>query len=125
MEAFRDVCKAAERRVRPNPPAMDIIWESGVEKDLIKAAAVALEAGAAPDAMYAAVERIRPEVESFPIKLERMLLKAGLHPDTIMGGSGRCLLVQKLCGTYPPPCVTLLLLLLLSEALMLSFTPAC
>jgi hypothetical protein len=109
MEEFRKFCKGTERRCRPNPPGMEIIWESGVEKDLITAADVALKAGAPPDAMYAAVERVRPEVESFPAKLERMLMKAGLHPDTVLGHSGRCLLVQKLYEPYPPPCVTLLL----------------
>jgi hypothetical protein len=113
MEAFSKVCEDATYRVRENPPAMDLIWESGVVEDLIKAASVALEAGAPPDAIYAAVESARPEVEFYPAKLEHMLMKAGLHPDTILGHSGCTLLMQKLCDPYPPPCVTLMLLLLL------------
>lgn len=96
MEAFKKVCREAACH------AMDEIWEDGVKGDLTRAAAVALEAGASPAAMYTAVEKARPEGECFPLRLERMLLEGGLHPDTMLP-SGRCLLLHKLHGSYPPP----------------------
>lgn len=103
MQDFNDACKHAKGRVRINPPAMDVIWDDGVAEDLMQAAEAALEAGVSDvAAMYTAVDRIRPEVESFPAELERLLLANGLHPDTWLR-SGRSLLHQKLYEVNPPP----------------------
>jgi hypothetical protein len=80
---------------------MEEVWDDDVREDLTKAARVALDASAAVADMYEAVEGARPEVESFPAELERMLLARGLHPDTTLS-SGLCLLLHKLYEAFPP-----------------------
>jgi hypothetical protein len=101
MEAFAQVCREAAARIDLNPPAMDEIWEDGVREDLTREARVALDAGAAVADVYDAVDEARPEVESFPAELERMLLTRGLHPVTMLL-SGYSLLQHKLHEVYPP-----------------------
>jgi hypothetical protein len=101
MEDFEQVCREAAARTSLNPPAMDVIWQDEVKEDLTRDARIALDAGAAAADVYDAVDKARPEVEDFPAKLERMLLKHGLHPDTMLR-SGYSLLMHKLHEVYPP-----------------------
>lgn len=96
MDAFKKACAQSVKGIFLNPPAMEEVWDPHVQRDLLRATEAALQAGCDAAALYQMIERVRPEHEPFPPKIEGLLFER-LGPDTLLSDGTpllHCLLQQ-------------------------------